>query len=108
MLLNNQRAVFNRAGIGYNPTNKQKVVGNLFVKSTIDKQKSIICHCCGKNGHKSYLCNKRLQTSSNKVVIKTRSNMPVVNKKIKQIWVPKGTNSKDLTVSKKTWIPKLT
>ena len=108
MLLNNQRAVFNRAGIGYNPTNKQKVVGNLFVNPTMNRQKSTICHCCGKNGHKSYICNERFQTPSSKVVIKTRSNMPVLTKKIKQIWVPKGTNSKNLVASKKTWIPKLT
>ena len=71
-------------------------------------QKSIVCHCCGKNGHRSYKCNERLRTSSNKVEIKTKNNMPVITKKIKQIWVPKGTNPKNLVVSKKTWIPKLT
>ena len=101
------RAVFNRAGIGYNP-NKQKVVGNLFVKPTINRQKSTICHCCGKNGHKSYLCNKRFQTPSSKVEIKTRSNMPVLTKKVKQIWVPRGTIPRNLPVSKKSWVPKLT
>ena len=83
-------------------------MGNLFAKPTINWQKSTVCHCCGKNGHKSYICNERFQTPSSKVVIKTRNNMPILTKKIKQIWVPKGTNSKNLAVSKKTWIPKLT
>ena len=60
MLLKNQRAVFNRAGLGYKPSNKQKTVENLFVKSTSNMQKSIVCHCCGKNGHRSYIYNDRL------------------------------------------------
>ena len=64
----------------------------MFVKSTPKIQKSTVCYCCGKNGHKSYICNDRLRTHSNKVKTKTKSNVPLMIKKIKQIWVPKGTN----------------
>ena len=60
MLLKNQRTVFNRTGLGYKPSNKQKTVENLFVKYTSNMQKSTVCYCCEKNGHKSYICNDRL------------------------------------------------
>ena len=108
ILLKNQWMVFNHAGLGYKPLNKQKTIENLFVISTPKIQKSTICYCCEKNGHKSYICNDRLRTPSNKVEIKTKNNMPVMTKKIKQIWVPKGTNLRKIVVSKRTWIPKLT
>ena len=80
----------------------------MFVKATPKIQKSTICYYCGKNGHKSYICNDRLRKHSNKVEIKTKSNVPLMTKKIKQILVPKGTNLRKIVVSKKTWVPKLT
>ena len=60
MLLKDQRTVFNHARLGYKPHNKQRIVKNLFVKFILEKQKLIACHCCGKAGHKSYVCNNRL------------------------------------------------
>ena len=82
MLLKNQRAVFNRAGLGYKPHNKQRTVENLFVKFIPEKQKLIACHSCGKIGHKSYVCNNRSRTNHAKVDFKVKSCAPSVTKKV--------------------------
>ena len=57
MILNSQRAVFNRAGLRYKPNDKQKCVNNFLVKAT--EVGTSIYHCCGKTCHKSYECNLR-------------------------------------------------
>ena len=82
MLLKNQRAVFNNADLGYKPSNKQRTIENLFVKFTPKIQKLTICYCCGKNEYKSYICNDRLITHSNKVEIKVKSSIPSMTKKV--------------------------
>ena len=95
MILNSQRAVFNRARLGYNPNNKQKCVNNFFKKST--KIKISTCYCCGKIGHKSYECN-----------LKKNHRVNNLGSKLKQVWVPKETKVENLGLSKKSWMPKLT
>ena len=98
MILNSQRAVFNKAGLGYNPNQKQKLVKNFFRK--VEEPKSFTCHCCNKSGHKSYECSLRKISNT---IITNRLGL-----KTKQIWVQKGTNVETLRTSKKIWIPKLT
>ena len=94
MILNSQRVVFNHAGLGYNPNNKQNCVNNFLKKST--KVRTSTCYCCSKIGYKSYECNLR---KHHKV-----SNL---RSKVKQVWVPKGTKVESLGLSKKSWISKL-
>ncbi len=91
MILNSQRAVFNRAGLGYKPKNKQKLLSNFFVKAGESKTKKITCFCCGTLGHKANVCDYRKG--------KTK-------RKIKRIWISKGTNTTNHEGSKKTWVPK--
>ena len=108
MLLKDQRTVFNHSDLRYKPFNKQRTVENLFIKFILEKQKATICHYYGKNGHKSYVCNDRLRTHLDKVEIRVKSCRPLATKKVTQIWLPKRTNPRNLVVSKKSWIPKLT
>ncbi len=92
MILNSQRAVFNKAGLGYKPNNKQKFLKNFFVKVGESKTKNVTCFCCGKVGHIANVCNHK----------KTE-----VKRMIKKIWVPKETNITNLEGPKKTWVPKI-
>ena len=46
--------------------------------------------------------------SKKKVEIKFKNCAPLVTKRVTQIWVPRGINHRNLVVSKKSWIPKLT
>ena len=100
--------VFNYVGLGYKLYNKQRIVENLFIKFISKKQKLIACHYCGKTSHKSYVCNNRLRINQNKVEIRVKNYVPSTTKKVTQIWVPKRINIRNLIVSKKSWVPKLT
>ena len=62
MLLNNQRAVFNKAGLGYNSQKKQKFFKNFFTPAST----AITCFICKKLGHKSYSCSQRKSITMNK------------------------------------------
>ena len=97
MILNSQQTVFDHAGLGYNPNNNQKCVNNFLKKSASVESRISTCYCCGKTYHKSYECN-------------LRKNHRVTNleSKVKQVWVPKRTKVKNLGLSKKSWIPKVT
>ena len=92
MILDNQKAVFDKAGLGYNTYRKQKSLKNIFVKAN---QSNITCFKCNEKGHKAFEC-KTLNKKLNNVF------------KGKKIWVPKGT----LIVAtnhegpKKAWVPK--
>ena len=108
MLLKDQRAVFNHVGLGYKSLNKQRTVENLFIKFISEKQKSIACHCCEKFGHKSYMCNNRLTTNHNRSSSRIKRSIPSATKMVTQVWIPRGTNPRNATVSKKSWVPKLT
>ena len=108
MLLKDQQTVFNHASLGYKPLNKQRTVENLFIKFIPEWQKSIICYCCKKSGHKSYVYNNRLRTQQEKIEIRAKNYAPSIIMKVTQIWILKGTNPRKLVVSKKTWVPKLT
>ena len=85
MLLNNQRAIFNRAGLGYKSKQRQKYFKNFFISASY----TVTCICCGKSGHKAYHC---LYKNSNS---------------LKKIWVPKETILTNPKRPKMTWVPKL-
>ena len=73
-MLNSQKCVFDKGGIGYKLNLKQKYYKNYFVKSTsINNQ--IVCHHCNQDGH-----------MKNKCPVKRN-----VYYGVKCIWVPKGT-----------------
>ena len=76
MILNNQKAIYDKTEICYNSNKKQKFLKNLYTHSTSSYSSSnITCFCCSKLGHKAYACNSR-QINENLV---------------KKVWVPKGT-----------------
>ena len=70
-LLGSQRMSFNKEGIGNNSFNKKKAYRNFFVKEA--PKNEIICNYCLRKCHISYSCSLRKS-----------------NKKITQVWVPKG------------------
>ena len=100
--------MFNHTGLGYKLLNKQRTVENLFIKFIPKKQKSIACYCCGKIGHKSYMCNSKPRTNQIRVGPRVKNNVPSVIKKVIQVWVLRGTNARYIVVSKKSWVSKLT
>ena len=85
ILLKDQRMIFNHAGLGYKPLNKQRMVENLFIKFIPKKQKSVACHCYGKFGHKSYMCNNRLGTNHNRSSSRIKRSVPSATKKVTQV-----------------------
>ena len=108
MLLKDQRAIFNCARLGYKPQNKRRTVENLFIKFVSEKQKSAACHYYGKTSHKSYICNNRSRTNQVRLETRIKSSIPSATKKVTQVWVLSGTNTRNIVVSKKSWVPKLT
>ena len=87
-LLNSQKCVFDKWGIGYKPNLKQKYYKSYFVKNTsINNQ--IVCHYCNQDGHMKNRCPMKKNAYYG----------------VKYVWVPKGTiaNSQGL---QKVWVPK--
>ena len=64
MMLKSQRAIFDKAGLGYKSYYKQKSINILYKKSS---SKNIVCFYCGKLGHKSYTYNIRNRPNSSKI-----------------------------------------
>ena len=76
-LLGKQKCVFYKAGLGFNPTYKEKKYKNFFVKSTsstsqnshkntffnastsIEVSPHVTCHYCMRKGHVNYKCPNR-------------------------------------------------
>ena len=87
-LLNSQKSVFDKGGIGYKLNLKQKYYKNYFVKSTsINNQ--IVCHYCNQGSHMKY-----------KSSVKRKAHY-----RVKCVWVPKGTIA-NTQGRKKVWVPK--
>ena len=82
MLLSDQRAVFNHAGLGYKHLNKQKLVENFFRNSILEKQKSIACYCYGKISHKSYMCNSKLMINDVRIGSRVKNSVPSATKNV--------------------------
>ena len=85
MILKNQKAIFDRAGLGFRCYAKQKSVNNLYKKST---NENMIYFYYEKSGHKLY-------------IYKSKRN-------IKQIWVIKRYVLTNNEGPKKAWVPKNT
>ena len=85
-MIKNQRAIFDKIGLGYRCYDKQKTINNLYKKSS---KENITYFHCGKVGHRSYTCKTN-------------------NSKVKQVWVTKGIHNSNPKGSKIAWIPKST
>ena len=68
----------------------------------------IACHCCKKIDHKSYVCNSRPRINQARVGPKIKDGVPSEKMKVAQVWISRGTNARNIVVSKKFWIPKQT
>ena len=80
LILKNQKAVFDRAGLRFRSYAKQKLENNLYKKSS---NENMTCFYYGKSGYKSYIC-------------KSKRNI-----KLKQIWIIKGSMHTNHEGSKK-------
>ena len=89
LMLNNQKGAFNKAGLGFNPNNKQKFFKNFFTPAS-NSLSHASCFKCGKLGHKAYTCKSRMLNA----------------KSLKKVWVSKGTKITNLQGPKKAWVPK--
>ena len=59
ILLDKQGCHFKKAGLGYNPSNQQKLYKNFFVSSSTSSSPFITCYYCGLKGHSVTTCNAR-------------------------------------------------
>ena len=73
LLLGSQRCVYDRAGIGYNTSTKQKLYKNIFVESSSSSTQKISCTFCNTEGHTKHTCYVK----------------KCVRKGLKIMWVPK-------------------
>ena len=55
-MLNSQKCVFDKGGLGYKPNLKQKYYKNYFVKAASTSDHKIVCHFCNQNGHMKNRC----------------------------------------------------
>ena len=85
-MIKNQRAVFDKTGLGYRCYDKQKSINNLYKKSS---KENMTCFHYGKVGHKSYICKTK-------------------NTKMKQVWVIKDSINTNPKGPKIAWVPKST
>ena len=91
ILLGKQGCHFKKAGLGYNPTNHQKLYKNFFVSSKTSSSPFITCYYCGLKGHSATTCNAR------------KIGVPHE----KKVWILKGTLGKTNPQGpKKPWVPK--
>ena len=69
MILNNQKAIYDKASIGYKPNNKQKLLKKFFTKSSSSYTNSHITYFnCDRVGHKAHVCNLRKFSNENTII----------------------------------------
>jgi len=91
IILGKQRCVFDKARLGHNPENQQKMYKNLFASTQKNSSPFLKCFYCGKKGHSASTCYIRKNGSSIG----------------KMVWVPKGSLLKtNIQRPKKIWVPK--
>ena len=56
MIIDCQKAVYDKARLGNNTLRKQKFLKNIFVNAFTRKLSNITCSRCGKVGRKAYSC----------------------------------------------------
>ena len=54
------------------------------------------------------MCNNRLRANYARSSPRIKSDVSLATKKVTQVWISKGTNPKNIVISKKSWVPKLT
>ncbi|XP_045810784.1 uncharacterized protein LOC123905202 [Trifolium pratense] len=92
IILGNQKASYNKAGLGYQPKRHTLHFKRNFSPNMTSSRPFVKCFYCNKNGHTSYICNlrknqylnNRWEGMSNGTLPKTNSQGP------KMIWVPKA------------------
>ena len=90
LILGQQRCMFDKAGLGYNPQKQQKMYKKIFISFQNSSSPNLTCTYCNKKGHIASICYIR----------KNGNN--------KMIWVPKGSlTMTNLQGPKKVWVPKL-
>lgn len=57
LILGEQKCIFDKGGIGYNPFLKQKSLKNFFVKTSTFSIPNVICNFYNKNGHVTFNCS---------------------------------------------------
>ncbi|GLT45205.1 hypothetical protein SLA2020_190540 [Shorea laevis] len=91
-ILKSQRSVYDKGGIRFDYSKKQKTFKTSFVRASQSFHPKVTCYCCGEKGHYAYACPlKRL----------------IAQGKVKQIWVPKGTIRTNPQGPKQIWVPKI-
>jgi hypothetical protein len=88
-ILNSQRCVFDKSGLGYKPYKNEKYFKNFFVKAKSSNESFHICNFCNKNGHLIFDCPLKKFGC----------------KALRKVWVPKG-NIANPKGPKKVWVPK--
>ena len=92
MMLETQRAFFDKDGLGFDNSTKETHLKNFFAKSNDSHDTSSKCSYCKKLGHSIYLCPLKIVNFRRKIV--------------KRVWIPKGVNTSQNENDKKKWIPK--
>nr|KYP36928.1 Copia protein [Cajanus cajan] len=69
IILEKQRCVFDKAGLGYNPQKLQKKYKNFFIPSQVTSFPFATCFYCGKKGHNSSTCYIRKNFNNLKNIV---------------------------------------
>ena len=89
MMLGGQKCVFDKGGIGYKSSIKQKYLKNYFVKASTSNTKHT-CTYCNQDGHTSFSCFVKKNTHFS----------------VKQQWVPQSSKTNPQGPKVK-WVPKI-
>ncbi|GKV22366.1 hypothetical protein SLEP1_g32246 [Rubroshorea leprosula] len=55
-ILKSQKSIYDKGGIGFDYSKKQKTFKNSFVRASQSYHPNVTCYCCGANGHFAYVC----------------------------------------------------
>ena len=92
MMLETQRAFFDKNGLGFDSCIKETHLKNFFAKSSDSHETSSTCAYCKRIGHSIHHCPSKIITFRRKIV--------------RSIWIPKGMNASINVKAMMEWIPK--